>query len=180
MKRLIPASGKFWREECFVRDEPCGRGASIPKQMPTNLLAIFPHRRYQRVLMSDAKKRNVLGGELIPCSLEPLTGFYRDGHCRVGAEDAGCHAVCCRVTEEFLEYSRATGNDLTTPMPMYGFPGLKSGDQWCVCAARWKDAFDAGHACPIVLEATSEAALQYVPRSVLEEFGVDSFTGPES
>lgn len=121
----------------------------------------------------------MLGGELIPCSMEPVTGFYRDGHCNVGPDDAGCHAVCCRVTEDFLEYSKATGNDLSTPMPMYGFAGLKPDDQWCVCAARWKDSYDAGHACPVVLEATSEAALQYIPRSVLEEFGVDSFTIPD-
>ena len=129
--------------------------------------------------MPNPKTLNVLGGELIPCSMEPVTGFYRDGHCNVGPDDAGCHAVCCRVTEDFLEYSKATGNDLSTPMPMYGFAGLKPDDQWCVCAARWKDSYDAGHACPVVLEATSEAALQYIPRSVLDEFGVDSFTIPD-
>ncbi len=116
--------------------------------------------------------KNVLGGTLIPCSIEPLTGFYRNGQCNVGPEDHGCHAVCCSLTEEFLEFSKESGNDLSTPMPMYGFPGLKPGDQWCVCAGRWKEALDAGAACPIVLEATSEAALQYVSRSILEEYAV--------
>ena len=114
--------------------------------------------------------RNVLGGPLIPCSVDPLTGFYRDGKCNVGPDDLGCHAVCCVVTEEFLAFSQAAGNDLSTPMPLYGFPGLVPGDCWCVCAARWKQALDAGYACPIVLEATSEAALQYVSRSILEEY----------
>jgi len=116
--------------------------------------------------------RNVLGGPLIPCSTDPLTGFYRDGKCNVGPDDIGCHAVCCVVTEDFLAFSRATGNDLSTPVPTYGFPGLKPGDRWCVCAGRWKEALDAGHACPIVLEATSEAALRYVSRAILEEFAV--------
>lgn len=116
--------------------------------------------------------KNVFGDELIPCSAEPLTGFYRDGHCRVGPEDVGCHAVCCEVTEEFLRFSAESGNDLSTPVPEWGFPGLQPGDRWCVCATRWKEALDAGQACPIVLEATSEAALQYVSRSILEEYAV--------
>ncbi len=118
------------------------------------------------------QNRNVLGGPLIPCSVDPLTGFYRDGKCNVGPDDIGCHAVCCVVTAEFLAFSRTAGNDLSTPMPFYGFPGLKPGDRWCVCAGRWKEALDAGYACPVVLEATSEAALQYVSRSILEEYAV--------
>lgn len=118
----------------------------------------------------DIDNRNVLGGPLIPCSTDPLTGFYRDGKCNVGPDDIGCHAVCCVVTAEFLEYSKAAGNDLSTPMPMWGFPGLRPGDRWCVCASRWKEALDAGYACPIVLEATSEAALRYVSRAILEEY----------
>ena len=118
------------------------------------------------------QNRNVLGGPLIPCSVDPLTGFYRDGKCNVGPDDIGCHAVCCVVTAEFLAFSRAAGNDLSTPMPFYGFPGLKPGDRWCVCAGRWKEALDAGYACPVVLEATSEAALQHVSRSILEEYAV--------
>ena len=122
----------------------------------------------------DPSEKNVLGTELQPCSLaDPVTGFYRTGKCQVGPEDIGCHAVCTVVTEEFLAFERQAGNDLSTPAPQYGFPGLVPGDHWCLCAPRWKEAFDAGIAAPVVLEATSEAALQYVPRSVLEEFAVE-------
>lgn len=117
--------------------------------------------------------RNVLGGELKPCSHDPLTGFYRNGKCQVGPEDVGCHAVCAEVTAEFLEFSKTSGNDLSTPVPEYGFPGLKPGDRWCVCAGRWKEALDAGFACPVVLESTSEAALDHVSRSILEEYAVE-------
>ena len=119
--------------------------------------------------MDPETSHNVLGTLLIPCSSDPLTGVYRDGHCRVGPEDHGCHAICCEVTETFLEFSKSRGNDLSTPVPEYNFPGLQPGDRWCVCAARWKEALDAGSACPVILEATSAAALRYVPRSVLEE-----------
>lgn len=121
----------------------------------------------------EKTERNVLGGELQACSVDPVTGFYRNGKCQVGPEDLGCHAVCAKVTEEFLEFSRAAGNDLSTPVPEYGFPGLKPGDRWCVCAGRWKEALDAGFAPPIFLKATSEAALEYVSRSLLEEYGID-------
>jgi len=124
-------------------------------------------------MKSSNKNKNVLGEELIPCSMHPLTGYYRDGHCQVGPEDHGCHAICCELTDEFLAFSKSAGNDLVTPMPQYNFPGLKSGDRWCVCAARWVEAHTAGHACPIILKATSEAALQYVSKSVLEEFAID-------
>lgn len=117
--------------------------------------------------------RNVLGGELEPCSLEPLTGFYRSGSCSTGSEDFGCHAVCAQVTEKFLEFSKEAGNDLSTPVPEFGFPGLKPGDRWCICAPRWKEALDAGAAPPIYLKATHEAALEYVSRSILEEYGLD-------
>jgi len=125
--------------------------------------------------MDQFEHRNVLGGELIPCSFDPVTGFYRTGSCEVGPDDHGCHAVCCLLTEDFLEFSKAAGNDLSTPRPEYGFPGLMPGQRWCVCASRWKQALDAGHACAVVLEATSEAALKYVSRSILEEYGTDSF-----
>jgi len=108
------------------------------------------------------RQRNVLGGELLPCSMDPLTGFYRTGCCEHHGDDPGMHVVCCRVTEEFLEFSRSRGNDLVTPMPEYGFPGLRSGDQWCVCAARWAEALAAGKACPVVLESTHVSALEYV------------------
>ncbi len=124
-------------------------------------------------MSDDETQRNVLGGILQPCSHDPLTGFYRDGMCQVGPEDVGCHAVCAQVTEEFLAFSRASGNDLSTPRPEYGFPGLKPGDRWCVCADRWREALDAGYASPVVLASTSEAALKYVSRSILEEYGID-------
>ena len=124
-----------------------------------------------------AEERNVLGGKLKPCSMNPRTGFHRDGHCRTGPNDLGCHAVCVRVTNAFLAYSKAAGNDLSTPVPEYGFPGLKPGDRWCLCAPRWKEALDDGEAPPVVLEATSEAALAYVSRSILEEFGLDEIPG---
>jgi len=123
-------------------------------------------------MANSGKNKNVLGEDLIPCSVEPLTGFYRDGHCRVGPDDQECHAICCVMTSDFLDYSKAAGNDLSRPMPAFGFPGLKPGDHWCVCAARWVEAHAAGHACPVILEATSAAALQYVSRSVLEEFAI--------
>jgi len=113
--------------------------------------------------------RNVLGGTLIPCSLDPLTGYYRDGSCYSDDADIGCHSVCAEVTEAFLAFSKQAGNDLTTPHPEYGFPGLKPGDRWCVCAARWKEAYDAGYACPVMLNATHESALQYVTIEELRE-----------
>jgi uncharacterized protein (DUF2237 family) len=105
--------------------------------------------------------RNVLGGELQDCSLDPLTGFFRDGCCRTGADDLGVHVVCARMTAEFLEFSRSRGNDLVTPRPAVGFAGLEPGDQWCLCAARWKEALDAGVAPPVVLEATHMSALEF-------------------
>jgi uncharacterized protein len=115
--------------------------------------------------MATMKKehgRNVLGGVLQTCGTEPMTGFYRDGCCSTGAEDRGVHTVCTRVTEEFLSFSRSVGNDLSTPNPYSSFPGLKPGDQWCVCAARWKEALEAGVAPPVRLEATHENTLRYV------------------
>jgi uncharacterized protein (DUF2237 family) len=105
---------------------------------------------------------NVLGGTLLPCSLQPVTGFYRDGCCNTGAEDVGLHTVCVVATAEFLAFSKADGNDLSTPMPQYDFAGLVPGDRWCLCASRWKDAFDAGAAPQVVLEATHAATLRVV------------------
>jgi len=104
--------------------------------------------------------KNVLGGELAPCSFDPLTGFYRDGCCNTGADDLGVHVVCARVTAEFLEFSKNAGNDLSTPQP--GFSGLQPGDHWCLCAPRWKDALDADAAPEVVLEATHIRALEWV------------------
>ncbi|MCU0975528.1 MAG: DUF2237 domain-containing protein [Steroidobacteraceae bacterium] len=104
--------------------------------------------------------RNVLGTELVPCSTDPLTGFYRDGCCNTGPQDLGLHIVCARVTREFLEFSLRRGNDLVTARPEFGFPGLKPGDRWCLCALRWKEAHEAGVGPPVVLESTHEAALE--------------------
>ena len=105
---------------------------------------------------------NVLGTELKTCSQNPLTGFYRDGCCYTGADDVGLHTVCVRVTEEFLVYSKMVGNDLSTPHPMYQFPGLQPGDQWCLCVLRWKEALDAGSAPQVDLEATHISTLEFV------------------
>lgn len=105
---------------------------------------------------------NVLGSELEACCFKPVTGFYRDGFCRTGAADKGMHTVCVRVTAEFLQFSASRGNDLSTPMPEYEFPGLKPGDQWCLCVQRWKEALDAGCAPGVVLEATHCSATEWV------------------
>ncbi len=111
--------------------------------------------------MSEYTK-NVLGAPLIPCSLDPITGFYRDGCCNTGPHDHGRHVVCARVTEAFLRFSQEQGNDLSTPRPEYRFQGLKPGDGWCLCVLRWKEALDAGVAPPVVLESTHESALRHV------------------
>src|SRR3972149_9168249 len=105
--------------------------------------------------------RNVLGEKLQSCSERPLTGFFRDGCCNTGPEDVGVHTVCVVATAEFLEFSKARGNDLSTPMPESGFPGLKPGDRWCLCAPRWREALDAGRAPQVVLAATHEASLEF-------------------
>src|SRR6201991_1098493 len=113
---------------------------------------------------------NVLGGALQPCSAEPLTGFYRDGCCNTGREDIGLHTVCVVMTADFLAFSKASGNDLSTPLPQYGFKGLKAGDRWCLCAPRWKEALDAGMAPQVVLESTHEETLAIVPLGVLKDY----------
>lgn len=105
--------------------------------------------------------RNVLGGALVPCSMDPLTGWYRDGCCKTDEHDHGSHTVCAVMTAEFLEFSRGVGNDLSTPRPEYRFPGLKPGDQWCLCAMRWEQARQTGVAPRVVLAATNIAALRY-------------------
>lgn len=110
--------------------------------------------------MNDVK--NVLGGELKDCSHSPLTGFYRDGCCHTGGDDIGLHIVCARLTEEFLLFSQSRGNDLMTPIPEFGFPGLKPGDRWCLCVARWLEALEAGVAPPVDLAATHISALEFV------------------
>lgn len=105
--------------------------------------------------------RNVLGSDLESCCYEPLTGYYRDGFCHTGHGDTGVHTVCAVMTDEFLEFSREQGNDLSTPRPEYEFPGLKAGDRWCLCASRWKDAYDAGMAPKIVLKSTHASTLEF-------------------
>lgn len=117
------------------------------------------------------KPKNVLGTELIPCCFDPLTGFYRTGRCDTGPEDAGVHVMCARVTAEFLQVSKAAGNDLITPRP--GFAGLKPGDRWCLCAERWLEALAAGVAPPLVLAATHENALAYTSLDVLKRYAHD-------
>lgn len=112
---------------------------------------------------------NVLGTSLQMCGCTPMTGFWRDGFCRTDIQDRGMHTVCCVVTEEFLEFSKADGNDLSTPMPQFNFPGLKPGDKWCLCAGRWLTAYKAGKACPIILEACHEETIAVVPMEALLE-----------
>ncbi len=122
--------------------------------------------------MSGAK--NVLGSQLETCCTNPMTGFYRDGMCNTGAGDVGMHVVCAQMTEEFLTYTKAQGNDLSTPVPAFAFPGLKPGDRWCLCALRWKEAFDDGVAPPVILAATHAAALEYVSLADLKQHALDA------
>lgn len=118
-------------------------------------------------------ERNVLGGELEPCSTDPLTGFYRDGSCTCRAEDIGIHAVCAVMTPEFLHHQREVGNDLSTPRPEWQFPGLQPGDRWCVVAGRWLQSYEAGIAAPVVLASTHERALEIIPIELLREASID-------
>ena len=117
--------------------------------------------------------RNVLGEPLESCSTAPMTGFFRDGCCNTSREDRGSHTVCALVTEDFLAFSKARGNDLSTPMPDYGFPGLKPGDRWCLCAPRWREAFEAGKAPRVVLRATHEAAVAHCGLADLKAHAID-------
>ena len=116
------------------------------------------------------KAKNVLGGTLKVCSLSPKTGFFRDGCCNTGPEDRGLRMACVVLTEEFLDYSKDQGNDLSTPIPQYNFPGLKGGDKWCLCAMRWVEAYQAGKAPKLVLEATHEYMLRLAPLELLRTF----------
>jgi uncharacterized protein (DUF2237 family) len=117
--------------------------------------------------------RNVMGGELEPCGTDPLTGFYRDGCCTTGPEDLGSHTICAVVTSEFLEHQRRIGNDLSTPMPQFRFPGLVPGDRWCVTAANWLQAHRDGAGAPVVLASTHQRALEIVPLEILKPYSVD-------
>jgi len=123
---------------------------------------------------------NVLGGELEPCGIDPVTGFYRDGSCISGPEDLGRHTMCVVMTTPFLAHQRGVGNDLSTPIPEYQFPGLVAGDRWCVVAARWWQAYQDGVAAPVVLAATNKRALDVVPMEALREHAVDVPSDPSS
>ena len=121
-----------------------------------------------------ANALNVLGTELMPCSYDPLTGFYRDGCCNTDMQDLGSHVVCTKVTQEFLEFSASRGNDLSTPRPEYRFSGLQEGDRWCLCALRWKEALHAGVAPLVILESTHAKALEFVTIEQLQEYALQA------
>jgi uncharacterized protein len=125
-------------------------------------------------------QRNVLGGPLVTCSTDPVTGFYRDGCCTSGPEDLGSHTICAVVTAEFLEHQRSVGNDLSTPRPEFAFPGLTPGDRWCVVALRWLQAYEDGAAAPVVLEATNASVLDVIPLDLLRAHAVDVPADPSS
>lgn len=117
--------------------------------------------------------KNVFGHEIETCSNSPLTGFYRDGCCRTGPEDLGMHVVCVEVSAEFLEFSKAMGNDLSTPNPDFEFPGLKTGDRWCLCALRWKEAMENGMAPPVILTSTHQSVLEVISLEELKKYAID-------
>ena len=123
--------------------------------------------------MAENRARNVLGGDLEPCGIDPPAGFYRTGRCETGIDDLGNHSVCAEVTREFLELSAERGNDLATPEPRFGFPGLAPGDRWCLCAARWQEAFEAGCAPGVRLASTEENALEVVRLADLQAHAID-------
>lgn len=150
------------------RTAQCHRNGTIcmPCLMPILVQCLF----WGSIFMSSAK--NVLGTSIQPCSLEPLTGFFRDGCCRSGADDQGLHLVCAEMTVEFLNFSKVSGNDLITPVPAFGFPGLKPGDRWCLCVQRWKQAFEAGIAPKIILESTHISTLEFVDLEDLQTHSV--------
>lgn len=120
------------------------------------------------------RAKNVLGTTLQSCSIDPVTGFYRTGCCETGPDDLGLHLVCAVMSSDFLEFSRLAGNDLSTPVPEYGFPGLSPGDRWCLCVQRWKEALDAGAAPQVVLEATHMSSLEFVSLEELQTYAVDA------
>ena len=148
-------------------------GECIPRRAGRTGRAAEDPARLDNPCMSRVADINVVGGELQECSAEPLTGFYRDGCCATGPEDAGSHTVCAIVTAEFLRFSRLAGNDLSAPAPHFGFPGLEPGDRWCVCAATWREAYEAGTAAPVVLAATHEETLAVIPLDALRAHALD-------
>jgi uncharacterized protein (DUF2237 family) len=121
---------------------------------------------------TQALAKNVLGTELKPCGTEPMTGFFRDGCCNTSADDHGVHTVCAEITDEFLHFSKEAGNDLSTPRPEFAFAGLQPGDRWCLCAARWAEAAEAGKAPRVVLESTHERTLEIVPLAALQQHAI--------
>ena len=125
--------------------------------------------------MNDNFQKNVLGEILEDCSQQPLTGWFRDGCCNTNAEDVGLHTVCAKVDIEFLKFIKKTGNDLITPNPELGFPGLKEGDSWCICAASYAQAIQAGLACPIYLRKTNEKTLELIPLDILKKYAIDLY-----
>jgi uncharacterized protein len=122
---------------------------------------------------TESASKNVVGTQLQPCCTTTMTGFYRNGRCETGPNDAGVHVICAQVTDAFLQYSKANGNDLITPFPAYGFAGLKAGDKWCLCASRWRDAYEAGVAPPVFLASTHENALMFVSLEALKKNAID-------
>lgn len=136
----------------------------------TGLLQWYP------LFMQVQRAKNVLGGVLRACSTDPETGFYRTGRCETGPDDVGRHVVCAEMTAAFLRFTKAQGNDLSTPRPAFDFPGLEPGDRWCLCAARWQEALEAGVAPPVVLAATNHAALEVVALDALKAHAVDAST----
>ena len=127
-----------------------------------------------KIVQQFNKTYNVYGQEIKPCCMDPITGFYRDGYCHTGMDDYGTHIVCAQVTDAFLQFSKSKGNDLTRPIAGSTFPGLKDGDKWCLCVLRWMEAYEAGVAPPIDLEATHQAALDYVSLETLESYALNS------
>ncbi len=123
--------------------------------------------------MAQQTQYNVFGEAIDPCCFDPVTGFYRDGHCHTGPQDLGTHTVCAKMTDEFLRFSKAAGNDLSTPRPEFGFPGLKAGDRWCLCALRWLEAFEGDAAPRVYLRATNEKTLEMIPLSTLKPYALD-------
>jgi uncharacterized protein (DUF2237 family) len=154
--------------DAMVARSPVGEAADASKQAECEVPERSASCAYPDDVPVQEGNLNVLGTPLEVCSTAPLTGFRRSGRCETGPEDRGVHVVCAAVTDAFLEYSRARGNDLITPAPRYRFPGLQDGDRWCLCASRWAEAAEAGVAPPVVLEATDDAALRHIDAALLE------------
>ena len=138
-----------------------------PKSLTAKENCLLSKCEKSTVVQTHTTEENILSQPLQSCSKEPLTGFFRDGFCRTGTNDRGVHVICAEVNDQFLSYTKSKGNDLSTPSPQYGFPGLKPGDKWCLCAARWSEANEANAAPPVIIEATSKSALNTVDLAVL-------------